>query len=76
MPRDESEFPRPTGVTAPRCPRCGSTDTDVIEYGYGPKPPPGTIIGGCMVPPDDCERWGCRTCGYRWLEMPQVVRGA
>jgi hypothetical protein len=38
-----------------------------IVYGYGPPPDdPGTILGWFILPEPGTERWGCRSCGYRW----------
>jgi len=57
----------------PACPRCLSTDTVRIWYGF---PSPGWFdwedcglieIGGCVVENKD---WHCRSCGVQWRIRP------
>jgi hypothetical protein len=55
----------------PPCPKCTSTDTIPIEYGY-PIPElmeaseKGKVkLGGCVISNDMCDYY-CKTCKHEW----------
>ena len=60
-------------MEATSCPRCGSSEADVVPIAYG-LPGEGLIagsvagevaLGGCCVGPHDPE-FHCKACGNKW----------